>query len=464
MRNIATIHVQTNRAFIVTALVALLAFGASAVSLVGQTTINYTDGQSVNSGLVTDTSYNLNVATGTATEQSDYTGPGALYKLGGGDLILTGSISNNGSNGATGGADPNGAAGSNGGSFILSSGSATFSQSVSFNGGSGGAGIGYGTVGSGYGNGGDGGNGGAFSLASGSVSFSQSISLAGGNGGNSGTLASTGANGNGGDGGTFTVSGGGMASFASGSSLNLAGGTRGSGGSGGSSGSQGTLTLSGGTLQLSTVAWLENPATFTGNFAFTSGTLRFTDTGSSINSSGILITALANSLSTGQTLEFDHAVTLSTDLALNSDSTLILHEGGTVNNNATITLNAGATLEFYLGQATSSTLDFASGTTLTGPASGLVTVNFINAGDFTAGTYDLIDGSSATLNDFSASDFVVGTNITGYDFTFAMNGSILQVTATLAAVPEPATYATLLGGLALLAAGILRRRSKAQTS
>ncbi|MEY3773839.1 MAG: hypothetical protein RLZZ129_619 [Verrucomicrobiota bacterium] len=126
-----------------------------------------------------------------------------------------------------------------------------------------------------------------------------------------------------------------------------------------------------------------------------------------------------------------------------------------------LTLSSGTLLDFHLGQAAASTLFIADGATFAGPSAGPAYFNFHDLGDFAAGTYDLIDASStgALRDNWLATNFAVGTGIAGYAYHFAINGDILQVTAT--AVPEPATYAALAGALALGAALWRRRRRTA---
>ena len=71
----------------------------------------------------------------------------------------------------------------------------------------------------------------------------------------------------------------------------------------------------------------------------------------------------------------------------------------------------------------------------------------------------LLRFTSATLSDFSATDFTLGSRIAGYDYSFALAGSTLQLIATTSAIPEPSTYALLAGLGALGLAGWHRRRA-----
>jgi autotransporter-associated beta strand protein len=125
-----------------------------------------------------------------------------------------------------------------------------------------------------------------------------------------------------------------------------------------------------------------------------------------------------------------------------------------------LTLEAGAVLEFQLG--TTSDLIAVTGGTLTGPTSGLVTLNLADAGGFTAASYTLFDFSGAATSSFTASDFTLGTTISGYTYNLALVGNTLQLTATASAVPEPSTYAILAGLAALGFVAVRRRRTAAR--
>lgn len=110
-----------------------------------------------------------------------------------------------------------------------------------------------------------------------------------------------------------------------------------------------------------------------------------------------------------------------------------------------LTIADGTIFDFELG--TASDLIMLNGGILTGAASAAgATFNFSDAGGFTAGTFDLINGTGATPSDLDVTNFAVGS------------GSVLQVTVTLSAVPEPATAVAWLGLLALATALTRRRR------
>jgi len=134
----------------------------------------------------------------------------------------------------------------------------------------------------------------------------------------------------------------------------------------------------------------------------------------------------------------------------NSPGTLTFADG--------LTLAANTSLNFELG--TASDLIRVSGGTLAGPASGNVFINLADAGGFTAATYTLFDFSGATTSSFDASDFTLGSTISGYTYQLSLSGSTLQLVATASAVPEPGTAAAILGACAT-ALVALRRRCRA---
>lgn len=146
---------------------------------------------------------------------------------------------------------------------------------------------------------------------------------------------------------------------------------------------------------------------------------------------------------------------------------------GTTNNPGTLTftgglsLLAGSTVSFQLGTLSSDKISVLGGV-LSGPASGTITLNLFSPSDttssgaFAAGTYTLFNFATGgtTTSSFDASDFVLGSTISGYTYSLALNGSTLEVTATASAIPEPSTYAAIFGGLALAGAVWRRRRQR----
>ncbi len=134
---------------------------------------------------------------------------------------------------------------------------------------------------------------------------------------------------------------------------------------------------------------------------------------------------------------------------------------GTLSFTGNLTLNAGSILDFQLG-ATSDQIVLGGGGLFTVPTEGTVTLNLSDAGGFSAGTYTLFDFLTARLHDdFSLDAFAFGEVIPGYDFHLNLDlaNDRLHLVATASAIPEPSTYAALVG-LATLGFAAWRRRSK----
>jgi autotransporter-associated beta strand protein/T5SS/PEP-CTERM-associated repeat protein len=200
----------------------------------------------------------------------------------------------------------------------------------------------------------------------------------------------------------------------------------------------GTLTLSG-------------THTYTGATAVNVGSLFVNGT------LGATPLSLASGATLGGTGTLGGLTTLSSGAHLapgNSPGTLTFTHG--------LTLLASSILDFELG--TTSDLIRVSGGTLTGPTSGLVTLNLTDAGGFAAGTYTLFDFTSAATSSFDAADFTFGTTLPGYTYALSLTGGTLQLTATASAIPEPSTYAALLGAAALALAAHRRRQIRSHSS
>jgi hypothetical protein len=130
---------------------------------------------------------------------------------------------------------------------------------------------------------------------------------------------------------------------------------------------------------------------------------------------------------------------------------------GTITFTNGVTLNNGSILDFELG--TTSDLIRVSGGLLTGSASaGGITLNLANSGGFAPATYILFDFTGATTSSFDLSDFTLGSTISGYTYSLALNGNALELTSVATAIPEPSTYALIFGAGVLGVAGYRRRR------
>ncbi|HVS53743.1 MAG TPA: autotransporter-associated beta strand repeat-containing protein [Opitutaceae bacterium] len=136
---------------------------------------------------------------------------------------------------------------------------------------------------------------------------------------------------------------------------------------------------------------------------------------------------------------------------------------GTLTFTSGLTLNSGSILDFDVG--TGSDKIFVTGGTLSGPVTGSITLNLSNSGGFVAGTYTLFDftGASIAGSSFDTTDFVFGSLPAGTSANYSLSivSNQLQLTSTVSAVPEPSTYAALIGAAALGAAGWRRRRRAA---
>jgi autotransporter-associated beta strand protein len=124
---------------------------------------------------------------------------------------------------------------------------------------------------------------------------------------------------------------------------------------------------------------------------------------------------------------------------------------GTLSINSNLLLYDGAVLDFQLGPVNASdriNTGLLGGTLYDWETPGGITLNFTDAGGFGAGTYILFDftGGYTSLDPANIS---FGSVIAGYDYSLAYNGDYLELTATLAAIPEPSTYAAIFGALAL---------------
>jgi autotransporter-associated beta strand protein len=133
---------------------------------------------------------------------------------------------------------------------------------------------------------------------------------------------------------------------------------------------------------------------------------------------------------------------------------------GTLSLNSNLLLHDGAALDFQLGTVSDRiNTGLLGGTLYDWENAGGITLNISNAGGFVAGTYPLFDFTGG-FTMIAPANLTLGSVIAGYDYSLALNGNYLELTATVSAIPEPATYAAIFGAGALgLAAWRRRRRS-----
>ena len=203
---------------------------------------------------------------------------------------------------------------------------------------------------------------------------------------------------------------------------------------------------------------LEDPNTYSGGTTVSAGVLVVSNTAGSGVGTGALV------IQSGAFLRGSGIVGGATTIEAGG----ILGAGGmseTAGNltfTSGLTLNDGAIFKFKLGTA-SDKISLLGGVLTGATTPGSLTINLDAGTGFSAGTYTLFDFSSGgtTTSSFDVADFTLGTTISGYSYNLALNGgsSMLQLTAS--AVPEPSTYAAIVGALALSAAGWHRRRARA---
>ena len=232
----------------------------------------------------------------------------------------------------------------------------------------------------------------------------------------------------------------------------------------------GTVEVSSGSVTLSGVN------SYTGVTKISGGTLSLSATSNNIaSSSSILVgdTAAHSSatldvtgvtggftVASGQTLAGHGTVVGNTTFGSGS----ILSPGnsaGTTTFNGNLTLGSGVSLVFDLAATGASDKVIVSG-------GNLLTLNNQSISDFTfnllsgygVGTYTLIDDSTGTISGgLSTTPGSLTENLGGYNATLSLSGNNLLL--TVAVVPEPGTWAMMLGGLALLVVIQYRRAKQA---
>jgi autotransporter-associated beta strand protein len=163
------------------------------------------------------------------------------------------------------------------------------------------------------------------------------------------------------------------------------GGTILEGGPGGSGGSLALVKSGTGTLVLS------GSNTYIGGTTITAGTLL------AMNSSGSALGSGPVIVNSGATLGGNGFIG-----GLTTISSGARLAPGTLTFNSSLALDDGSILHLGLG-GVSSLISLFNGT-LTGPGSGLITVNLFDTGGFSAGTYDLIDATGASLSNINSAN------------------------------------------------------------
>jgi len=120
-----------------------------------------------------------------------------------------------------------------------------------------------------------------------------------------------------------------------------------------------------------------------------------------------------------------------------------------------LTLSNNAVLDFEVGNVASDSVLVTGGSFSVGNG---ITINLTDAGDFSVGSYTLIDFSTGAIvsSPVNASSFTIGSAPVGFSYSLNVVGNQLQLTSS--AVPEPAVASVLAGALVLGFASIRRRR------
>ncbi len=190
--------------------------------------------------------------------------------------------------------------------------------------------------------------------------------------------------------------------------------------------------------------------TYSGGTTVSTGMLLVDNTTGSGTGSG------AVSVASGATLGGTGAIGGSTTLASGS----ILAPGNTagtltVNSGLTLNNNTAGSLLFDLGSISDKVV---VGGTLTLNNQDFTSFTFdTSGGGFGAGTYVLFDASSAIAGTLGSN--LTSTQFTGYNATLSIDGLNNDFILTVAVVPEPGTWAMMVGGLIMLVV-IHRRRNK----
>lgn len=165
---------------------------------------------------------------------------------------------------------------------------------------------------------------------------------------------------------------------------------------------------------------------------------------------------------TGHVTVTNHAQILAAQTFIGNGSDLTLGSGGmiyggfTAQNGSTLHALDDATFAFTLGSATEASL-FEAGSTFLVDASADLIFAITQGAGFGLGTYTLFTfDPAATLTGLDDANFSA-TGLNGYSYAFDLTASGLNL--TVSAIPEPSTYAMLVGALAL--GFVIVRRRKA---
>lgn len=221
-------------------------------------------------------------------------------------------------------------------------------------------------------------------------------------------------------------------------------------------GAGGSLVKTGtGTLTLTGVNTYTGGTTINGGTLLANGQTNDPVTGRPYSSTGSGAVTVATGGALGGSGYIDGLVTVQNGATLTFGSA-----GGFLTLTGGLTLQSGSILDYQLG-AVNDILVVDNGVLTSTSGTGGVTINLSSAAGFAPATYTLItfysDGG-ATTSGLDLSDFTLGSTIAGYDYTLALTAHTLQLTATASAVPEPSTYAALVGFCSLALVTLKRRR------
>lgn len=123
-----------------------------------------------------------------------------------------------------------------------------------------------------------------------------------------------------------------------------------------------------------------------------------------------------------------------------------------------LSLMAGSVLDFKLGSNGNDLVQITNGGWISFPSGSALTLNVSASGVFAAGTYPLFDFLGGTTENYVGADnFTLGAMPAGFTYSFLDSGTGLSLVATASAIPEPTTYAMLVGALSLGGAWLRRR-------